>query len=342
MPPDRRPPPLPDRRPILDQQPERRDVRHGGVDGAAQAPLKRTATLPQMAALKAPPVAPGAEAPLPGPGTLTGLPAPAAPGSAPPPPALPLEFAPTKRPAAPWGRTMRAPTPPEVVAAARRIETPPAGSARSSLPPASGHPDDGSKLAQRREIERVTAERDQARAQVQLEQLRAQEQAAVQDQARLDAAAKLATLQLEIEREKTKQATAPARPWLDERLTKALVALLTALAGLGIPLGIWLTAKATALESKQERQEAKSSEVATVATAAKAESSASDKELDALKRQLGEERAYNREVLRRMGVEVPKREGDPEPPKLKTGSTPLRKPGAVTPAPVLVVTTPPP
>ena len=214
-----------------------------------------------------------------------------------------------------------------------------------TLPPPSSDPEEASQRARGRELERITAERDQARAQVQLEQLRAEEQVAAHEQTRLDAAAKLAQLQLEIEREKTKQATAPAKPWIDERLVKALVALLTALAGLGIPLGIWLTAKATSLESAQQRQGERTKDATATAASAKAESSGTDKELDELKQQLAAERAYNREVLRQAaGIETPKRDGDPDPPKLTTKALPLRKPkpGAGTAAPVLVVTTPPP
>jgi hypothetical protein len=128
MPTDRlKPPPLPSRQPsrpelpingLTPDQPERTAVNHDGVDGAPpRLPPKRPATNASMAALRAPPVAPG--------GTLTGLPAPAAPGSAPPPPALPAEFAPTKRPPLPWGRTIRAATPPAAVAMARRTPVPP-------------------------------------------------------------------------------------------------------------------------------------------------------------------------------------------------------------------------
>lgn len=124
-------------------------------------------------------------------------------------------------------------------------------------------------------------------------------------------------------------------------MVKALAGLLTALAGLGVPLGIWLTAKATSLESAQEQQAERSKEVSATAGSAKAESSGTDKRLDELEQQLAEERAYNRALLQRMGVEVPKREGDPEPPKLVT-ETPLPKPGTVSRAPVLVVKTPPP
>lgn len=303
-------------------QPEREAVHHPGVEDAPQPPPQRRGTLP---------------------GGMAAIPARAS-----------GEFAPTlpapKQPS--LKKTWRVPTPPSAAALARRSDPPtgteppprtdaPTGQPGASLPPPSASAEESSRQAQRREIDRVTAERDQARAQVQLEKLRAEEQAAAQEQLKLDAAARLAQLQLEIERERTKQASAPAKKWLDERLIKALVALLTALAALGAPFGIWLTAKTTAAESAQARQSATTKEASTTASSAKAESSTASKELDELRKQLAAQRAYDREVWRRMGIIVPKRDGDPDPPQLDV-EVPLRKPGTVTPGPVLVVKTPPP
>jgi len=94
-PPDRRPPPLPDRGPALDQQPERKNVRHPAVDGVAQSPPIRKGTLP---------------------GGLTAIPH---------PPALPSEHAPTvPAPRARFQETLRQPTPPSTMAAARRTPVP--------------------------------------------------------------------------------------------------------------------------------------------------------------------------------------------------------------------------
>lgn len=87
---------------VTPDQPERRAVRHPGVDGVDQPPPRR--------------------------GTLTGMPAPAAMGSRPPPlpPRLPTELAPTiKAPARPTlKQTWRLPTPPSALARARRTDPP--------------------------------------------------------------------------------------------------------------------------------------------------------------------------------------------------------------------------
>ncbi len=242
---------------------------------------------------------------------------------------LPAERAKTRRAPSPWGQTVLKPPPPSSVALARRSEPPatsepPAPQTNASgrpdapLPPPSLHPDEASAQASRRRAERA--------------EQRADEEA--NERRRLE-------LLLAIEQEKSKQAAAPSKPWLDERLTRALVAVLTALAALGAPMGIWLTAKASALEKAQERQAERAKDTTATASSAKAESRDAAKELDALKQQLAAERAYNREVLRRMGVQIPKRDGDPDPPTIETES-PLRKPGTVTPGPVLVVKTAPP
>ena len=125
------------------------------------------------------------------------------------------------------------------------------------------------------------------------------------------------------------------------RLVKALVGLLTAMTALGAPLGIWLTAKATAAETAQQRQGKAAQDATTTASSAKAESSTVSKEIDELRQRERARRAYDREVFRRMGVIIPKVEGDPDPPQLDV-EVPLRNPGTVTPGPVLVVKTPPP
>lgn len=254
--------------------------------------------------------------------TLTGLPA---------PPPLPGELSPTlKAPANPLRRdTIRRPTPPSTAILARRTPVPPSddppapadaatGPLSASLPPPSASPEEATRLAHRRVIDSKDAELDRER----------------RERQKLE-------LQLEIERERNKKSTPPPKPWIDERLVKALVGLLTALTALGAPLGIWLTAKATAAETAQQRQGKAAQDATTTASSAKAESSTVSKEIDELRQRERARRAYDREVFRRMGVIIPKVEGDPDPPQLDV-EVPLRKPGTVTPGPVLIVKTPPP
>lgn len=237
-------------------------------------------------------------------------------------PALPGELAPTRPAPNPLQRlTVRRPTPPSAVARMRRTD-PPAATATpvvangTTLPPESQEP---VHHAQRRALEAKDTALDELRQQLQRAQL-----------------------ELELERTRARStSSAPPKGWSDPKMVKAVWVLLGALGTLATPLGIWLTAKATALESAQQRQDRTTQEATATASSAKAESSTTDKRIDELQQQLSAERAYNREVLRRLGVQVPKRPGDPDPPELKT-ETPLRKPGAITPAPVLVVTTPPP
>ncbi len=264
--------------------------------------------------------------------TLTGLPAPAAPGShPPPPPRLPGELAPTlKAPPNPLQHlTIRRPTPPSAAMLARRTPVPPPIDAPAapvatgvqpdpSLPPPSASPGEAVNRAQRRALDAKDAELERER----------------RDRQKLE-------LQLEIERERNKKSTPPPKPWIDERLVKAMVALLGAVTALGTPLGIWLTAKATANESAQQRQGKAAQDATTTASSAKAESSTASKELEELRLWKRSKRAYDREVFRRMGVIIPKVEGDPDPPQLDV-EVPLRKPGTVTPGPVLIVKTPPP
>lgn len=300
---------------LLDEQPERGAVRHSAVDGVPQAPPRRPATRPEMAALRAPPIISQPDPPLPGPAPL------------------PVEHARTVPAAAHVARTQRAPTP--VDAQAARSETPSSGRPSASLPPPSRNPDDGAHQAQRRELERLQAERDRAQAELQLERLRAEERAAERE---LELQGRLAEQQGELELAKI---AAKSKPWIDERLVKALASVLTAMAALGVPLGIWLTAKAGELERAQERQAEKSKDTAATAGSAKVEASGTDKRVDELEKQLAAERAYNRGIWKLQGIEVPKRPGDPDPPKIDA-ETPLRKPGTVTKGPVLVVKTPPP
>jgi len=118
-------------------QPERDTVKHPGVENAApRLPPKRTATMPNMAALKAPP--------------LFSQPEPELPGSAP----LPREHAATVPASAHTARTQRAGTP--VSGQAVRIENAPQ-SALGSLPPPSQSPDVASLEAVRRRAEAAEA-----------------------------------------------------------------------------------------------------------------------------------------------------------------------------------------
>lgn len=351
-------PPSPPRRPgskpdlldsLLDQQPERRSVNHPAVDGVPQAAPRRTATLPQMAALKAPPVIAQTE---------PGLPAPPAPASAPAPPRLPGELAPTApAPAAmPWGKTMRAPTPPRLRAQARRSDPPappaaapapepsrpPAPPARvpspaggTSLPPASQDPGSAAHLAQRRELERIHAERDRAVAELQLERLRAEERAAERE---LEAQTRLAEQQLEIEKLKAER---KPEKFAGLTLRQAFIGLVIAITALGAPLGTYLSVMAGTAKDKADKNEGTTAAVKKTAESGAQTAATTSREVEDLKEQLRNERAYNRELWRLQGVEVPKRPGDPEAPKIET-EAPLRRPGKLTRGPQVIVTTPPP
>jgi hypothetical protein len=113
MPNDRQPPPRPGSKPDIQGAERELDRVLGGAENQRrQDQPKRTATLPHMAALKAPPIFEGAEPPLPG------------------PPPLPLEAAKTVPAAAHQAATQRAPSPIEVRAV--RIETQP--ESRQSAP----------------------------------------------------------------------------------------------------------------------------------------------------------------------------------------------------------------
>lgn len=234
-------------------------------------------------------------------GTLTGMPAAA-----------------TQRAPALWGKTVMRPAPPSAKAKARRSDAPPASASLPSVDAATGQPGAVAEL-----------ERQLAEAQAQIDRLqRPAFPPPVSERPRVPAPPPV-------------PASVPPSGWSDPRVIKAVLALVGALTALGTPLGIWLTAKATAGERAAERQAEVAKDATQTASSAKAESRDVAKELDEFKKQWAAERAYNREVLRRLGVQVPKRPGDPEPPVLDT-QTPVRKPGTVTPLPVLVVTTPPP
>lgn len=141
--PDRQPPPRPKQssqprlEPALDQQPERRVVHHPGVDGVAQAPLKRTATMPNMAALKAPPLFSEPEAPK---------------------PPNPLQH-----------KTVRAPSPPPLVAASRRTPVPPRDESASDESASAGQlaallAERNALLAEKAELERQARVAAESRA----------------------------------------------------------------------------------------------------------------------------------------------------------------------------------
>ncbi len=268
----------------------------------------------------------GAEQPRPARvGTLPGMPA-LKRGPA------PLELAATK-PAPPNPlryETWRIPTPPSTVALARRSDPPPAVPVET-LPAATDSADGATQQRLRRRAE-------EAEARV----------AELERRARVRAETAAANFPPPVSQPAPRAPAPPAVPgslpptgWSDPRVIKVFMGLGAALTAAATPLGIWLTAKATALESAQERQDKRAQEATVTASSAKEQSRDVAKELDEMKKLWAAERSYNREVLRRLGVSVPKRPGDPEPPTLET-QTPLRKPGAVSPAPVLVVTTPPP
>lgn len=124
-------------------------------------------------------------------------------------------------------------------------------------------------------------------------------------------------------------------------VTKLMLAVAGLLVAVAAPCALWLTNAAMQAERDTRRTQVQATEAVKTSEIAKVQTRGNDKEIDDLKLQLAAERSYNREVLRRMGVQIPKRPGDPDPPELKT-ETPLAKPGKISGAPVLVVTTPPP
>ncbi len=143
-PPDKRPPPLPDRKASVDK------LVGAGTDYAASQDHVR----PELARK----------------GTLTGMGATRIPG----PPPLPLEGAPTlKAPPNPLQhKTMRVASPPPLVAASRRTPIPPSddppapaeaatGLSGASLPPMSQSPEAASNEALRRRAEAAEADRDE-------------------------------------------------------------------------------------------------------------------------------------------------------------------------------------
>lgn len=226
--------------------------------------------------------------------------------------------APTRRAPSPWGQTVLRPAPPSTTGKARRSDAPPASASSEATDASGGQPDPLTEL-----------ERRLAEAQAQIDRLqRPAFPPPVSERPQLPAPP-------------STPASVPPSGWSDPRVIKAVLALVGALTALGTPLGIWLTAKATAAERAAERQAEVAKDATQTASSAKAQSRDAAKELDELKAKLAARDAYHRAILRRLGVEFPAREGEPAEPTLET-QTPRRKPGSVTPQPVLVVVSPPP
>ncbi len=298
--------------PILDQQPERRDVRHVGVDGVAQPPLKRSATNPHLAALRAPPVAPGAETrkgTLPG--GLSAIPQ--------PPPPLPTEHAPTVPAAAHQAPTQRAPTPVsvQVVDPGQHGSVAPGG----SLPPPSADPGQATALALRRELAKVQAA---AEAEVE-ERKRIELQLAVAEEAN-------AKLRQQKDPEKFAGLT----------LRQAFIGLIIGITALGAPLGAYLSVMAGTAKSTAERVETKTNENTKTAASADKGSRDNDKEIAELRKELRAFKLYFIAERARNGVMIRRPEGTNETdlPTLDV-EVPLRKPGEIDHGPSMIVKTPP-
>lgn len=305
-------------KPILDQTPEDRVVEQRRFD----RPKRTTLTdLPKAAPPERKP-------------TLKGL----SPAVPPPPARNPLQH-----------RTVRADSPPPLVAASRRTDPPaspvpprtsirvPADEARAtgqpgaSLPPASQHPDRASLEAVRRRAEAAETE---------LAELKRQKR--VQAEAASPASFPPAV-------------TPPAAPVIVhqgvssetlEAYRKAQTKLMMAVAGLLVaiaaPCALWLTNAAVKAESDTKRSQVQVTEAVKTSESAKVQTSSTDKELAATKAELTKFKLYTIVLQRRQGVNIRLPDGvrEEDLPKLDF-EAPLRRPGEVKPGATLIVQTPP-
>ena len=301
---------MPDQPPRPPRQPSKPDLQAAEVDRTVGgAENQRRFDLPKRAA------------------TLTGMPAPAAPGSVPPPPpAVPLEYAPTKRPPLPWGKTVRAPSPPPELAAMRRTPVPP-----PDEPPAPQSAADGQLAA-------VLAERDRLRGEL----------AQAQRDARAAAEAKLETYPPKVEPQRRPSPVPSSTPRADsirpdgtvESLRKAqtrfYLGLGAFLAALALPTAAWLQSAAEA-KARSQSADVRASAASSAADSAKATASNADKEIAKLRDDFRQYRANMREVFRLQGIDIPKRApDDPDANDLKP-VTPYCPKGKVCSGPQLVL-----
>jgi hypothetical protein len=313
-------------------------------------PPKRTATLPQMAALRAPPVAPDAEAPLPpkqkAHATLTGLPAPAADGSAPPPPRVPGDFAPTlpapKDP--PLKKTWRLPTPPSAARLARRTDPPVTGEPSSepdastgqpgaSLPPLSQDPEETIQDALRRRAEAAEGKIAAANARAEEAERRRRVQLETASSATYPPAV---TPSVAPEAPTKAPESGAASEGSTKALRSALTKLVLGLAALLALLGLPLTAYIQALTTQIQRSTAQATQANARADAVEVKAGTNTKEQNGLERAFRQYRSNRRELDRLQGIEYPKVEGDPEPDQLEPYA-PLCPAGKVCPGAQLIL-----
>lgn len=119
-------------------------------------------------------------------------------------------------------------------------------------------------------------------------------------------------------------------------LTQAKIGLMMAITGILTLVTPFVAWKVTTAQGNTERTEVKSTQAANVAESAKTEAKTNGQAIEELWTEIRRERAQTREVFRQNGVIYPKVEGDPAPPAFKR-TVPLRKPGVVSPGPVLIL-----
>jgi hypothetical protein len=233
-------------------------------------------------------------------------------------PPLPPELAPTRRAPSPWGQTVMRPAPPSAKAKAKRSDPPPADGAHQSARPVVGQPDDAAAL--RRQL---------AEAQAQIDRLRQ------------PAFPPPVSAPPDVPPPPAVPTTLSPTSWSDRRILKAVLALLGALVPLCSAAALWLTTKAYEAEAARRRLDEVAKQATSVANDAQDKAGKAQAANEALRARLAAREAYERALWRKLGVEYPARDGEPAEPVLET-QTPVRKPGSVGAAPVLVVNKPAP
>lgn len=240
-------------------------------------------------------------------GTLPGIPAQA---TLPGPPRTPLEYSPTARAPSTTSATLRA--------ADETVSVPPAG----SLPPLSQSPAEAVEAALRRELAAAKAANE----------------AADTERKRLEL--ELAAKALAAEQAAKTVSKDPEKIW-GIPLRNAMIGFIAAVTALGAPATIWLTARAESAKQEAERQRIQTEHLQAQVSAAKVGAGQATKEAAVSKSDLIAQRVYYREVFRLMGVQLPKRDGDPDAaPDLKP-YTAFCQAGKVCDGPQIIVTVPP-
>jgi hypothetical protein len=256
------------------------------------------------------------------------------------------EYAPTLPAPAdpPLKKTWRLPTPPSAVALARRTDPPPpvdtlpapgaaAGRPGGSLPPVSGDPDETVREALRRRAEAAEAKIAAAEARAQEAERRHRVQLESQGPGPYQSPVIVA------QERPSKAPESGAGEGSTKALRSALTKLLLGLAALLALLGVPLTAYIQALTTKIERSTAQAAQANARADAVEAKAETKIKDAATSEREFRQLRSNLRELMRLQGVEIPKREGDPDPEDLKPYA-PLCSAGKVCPGPQLILTRP--